>query len=323
MYGIQRNKFKGFIMANRILIVDTEATGLEKEAQATEIGWVECIFDTNNNGELTPTNNAYAMLCKPELPIGYGAMAVTHIYYEDVHDKPPHSQVIPSVIDNTVGYIIGHNIDFDDNIIRNAGVDTSHIKKIDTLAMVRTLYPKADNHQLTTILHMVDYDYAREHSRKAHSAKHDVIFTYRLLRLICLEHNIQDIESLYSFSEQCRVHKYMPFGEHKGEPLDEIDGSYKEYILSKQLEKVEEERDIYLVKALQNSIASDLANNTNLPLVMPITKFKGETLVDMVKDPLARKTLQWIVSDKFSGSELLKRACSATLNNYFSKTSKG
>lgn len=309
-------------MANRILIVDTEATGLEKEAQATEIGWVECAFNTSN-GELTPLNNAYAMLCKPELEIGYGAMAITHIYPEDIQDKQPHTEVIPMVINNTVGYMIGHNIDFDDNIIRNAGVDTSHIKRIDTLAMVRTMFPTADNHQLTTILHMVDYQYAREHSRKAHSAKHDVIFTYRLLNIICKQCNIKDIESLYEFSEKCRIHKYMPFGEYKGQPLDEVDGSYKEYLLNKQLEKTEDEQDAYLIKALQQSIANDLENNTNLPDIMPITKHKGEKLCDMVQKPDTRSTLQWIVSDKFSGSTLLKRACSITLQDYFSKENKG
>ena len=290
---------------SRAIVLDTETTGIDPESEATEIGWCDVFFD--DHGEFKPLDKAYVQRCKPDRQIELGSMIVTHIYPEDLVSEPSHRDVIPKVVDNTCTYVIGHNIDFDVNIIKNAGV-THEPKRICTLAISRFLFPKAENHKLSMILHLLDYDYAREHSHKAHSAKHDVIFCVRILRVICKQQGIRSMEELYEFSERCRIPKYMPFGEHKGLPLSEIDGSYKEYMATKT-------EDPYLKQALEESVRLDIENNTNLPTIMPITKHKGELIASMAKTPAGRGTLAWIHRDDVQVSTLLKMACSKALNS--------
>ena len=73
-------------------VIDFEATDATPEAQATEIGYCGVAF--SDKGILNPLHMPAAMLCKPERPISYGAMAITGICPDDVADKPAHGQVV-------------------------------------------------------------------------------------------------------------------------------------------------------------------------------------------------------------------------------------
>ncbi|MBO6224873.1 MAG: 3'-5' exonuclease, partial [Psychrobacter sp.] len=220
-------------MNNRALVLDVEATGITDDAQATELGWCDVYF--NDLGELQPSTKAFVQRCKPELPISFGSMAMTHIHDDELIDKPSHKKVISQVVNNDVTYVIGHNIDYDMKVIGNAGVNRQ-FKRICTLAIARACYPVDTDHKLLAMLYMLDYEFARQHGKNAHSAKYDVMFCVRILRIMCINNNIRNMEQLYQFSERCRIPAYMYFGKHKGKLIDDVDLSYKRYMLDKGLD---------------------------------------------------------------------------------------
>lgn len=199
--------------------IDFEATDATPEAQATEIGYCGVAF--SDKGILNPLHMPAAMLCKPERPISYGAMAVTGICEEDVADKPDHTKVVSYYMPVVPAYIIGHNIDYDIQVAKNAGVDTSQYKLICTLAIARKLYPDIE-HSLGALLYRFHYNEARNHANQAHSAAADVRFCVILLRGFCAEAGITDMESLYAYSEAARIPEFMPMGKHKGESISEV-----------------------------------------------------------------------------------------------------
>lgn len=200
-------------------VIDFEATDATPEAQATEIGYCGVAF--SDKGILNPLHMPAAMLCKPERPISYGAMAITGICPEDVADKPDHTQVVSYYMPVVPAYIIGHNIDYDIQVAKNAGVDTSQYKMICTLAIARKLYPDIE-HSLGALLYRFHYDEARKYAKLAHSADMDVRFCIILLRGFCIEAGITDMQSLYEYSEAARIPERMPMGKHKGENINEV-----------------------------------------------------------------------------------------------------
>lgn len=200
-------------------VIDFEATDATSEAQATEIGYCGVAF--SDKGVLNPLHHPQSMLCKPERAISYGAMAITGICEEDVADKPPHTQVVSYYMPVVPAYIVGHNVDYDVQVAKNAGVDTSQYKLICTLAIARKLYPDIE-HSLGALLYLFHYNEARNHAKQAHSAAVDVRFCVILLRQFCIVAGITDMQSLYEFSEAARIPEFMPMGKHKGESISEI-----------------------------------------------------------------------------------------------------
>tara|TARA_B100000530_G_scaffold309310_1_gene235040 strand:+ start:49357 stop:50286 length:930 start_codon:yes stop_codon:yes gene_type:complete len=229
------------------MAIDFEATDASPDAQATQIGYCSIAF--SNKGILNPTTDAYAKSCRPDRDISYGAMAVTGICPEDLEAAESHEKVLLDHMPYGAAYIIGHNIDYDLQVARNSGVDTSKYKSICTLAIARHLYPDAD-HKLAALLYRFDYDYARQHAQNAHSAAHDVRFCVRLLRIFCREAGITDMQSLYEFSEMTRIPTVMTFGKEKGKKIKDLAATksgrgYFFYLISEDIS------DPYLLKEFQ------------------------------------------------------------------------
>lgn len=243
-------------MSNRAVVIDVEATGLTDDAQSTEIGWCDVAF--SQDGILQPTTKAFVQRCLPETQVSYGSMAITGIYPEELVGMPSHSEVIPSVLDDSITYLIGHNIDYDVMVTKNSGVDRDY-KLICTLALARAFYPQEPDHKLGTILHMLDYDFAREHYRNAHSAKYDVMFCVRILRIMCANNGITDMEQLYQISEQSRIPVFATFGMHKGKHIaNEVPYAYKTHMLTK------DDLDKYVRIAFEKSVADTDAARAEL-----------------------------------------------------------
>lgn len=238
-------------MNNRAMVLDVESTGISDDAQATELGWCDVHFD--ENGQLQPWGKAFVQRCKPEIPISFGSMAVSHIYEDELINEPSHRDVINHVVNDSVTYVIGHNIDYDMKVIGNAGQNRQY-KRICSLAIAQACYPFDTDHKLLAMSHMLDYDFARKHAKNAHNAKFDVMFCVRILRIMCMNNNITNMEQLYQFSEFCRIPQYMRFGKHKGMAVDDVPLSYKRYLLDKGVE------DPYVKIAFERSIAKNLAD---------------------------------------------------------------
>lgn len=200
------------------IIFDTETTGTA-EPQIIEAAWLRL----DSPSTLNVTEQFEQRYC-PSQRITLGALAVHHIYDEDLADCAPHTDFkLPA----DVQYIIGHNVDYDWKVARQPNV-----KRICTLALSRSLYPDVDSHSQSAMLYLIDRPNARNLLRAAHSALADVQNCRSLLaHLINLCGPVADWEALWQISEQARIPKVMAFGKHKGMAIADIPGDYKAWLL--------------------------------------------------------------------------------------------
>ena len=215
-----------------VIIFDTEATDI-KEPILIEAAWLEVT-------SLTPLTigSQFVQRYNPGKPISLGALATHHILDEELVDCPPASSF---QLPNDVIYLIGHNVDFDWQVLGQPP-----IKRICTLALARKVWPNLDSHSQSALLYHLDRKNAREQLRNAHSALADVGICAKILESICAELKINTVEDLWITSEKARMPTHMPFGKHKGVPLNEVPMDYKSWLLGQS------DIDPYLKKALES-----------------------------------------------------------------------
>ena len=231
-------------------ILDTETTGLV-EPHMTEAAY--SIIDVVD-GQVVVLQEPRSKRFNPLKEISLGSMATSHICDEDVANETPHTDFrLPS----SVEYLVGHNIDFDMQVLKNAGV-THTPKLICTKAMSSYLLPTLESHKLVSLLYHFHREVARTQARDAHAAKADIYFTQLVLSsLIDLAnsqgHEITDVASLYAFSELARIPTHLSFGKHKGEAIADLaataDGAgYLKWLLK------QDTIDPYLAEACQHAL---------------------------------------------------------------------
>ncbi|KAA0911851.1 3'-5' exonuclease [Pusillimonas sp. ANT_WB101] len=200
------------------VIFDTETTGTA-EPQIIEAAWLRLDSPATLN-----VTEQFEQRYRPSQRITLGALAVHHIYDEELVDCPLHTDFkLPS----DVQYIIGHNIDYDWKVAGQPDV-----KRICTLALARRYYPDADSHSQSAMIYLIDRPNARNLLRAAHSALADTQNCRSLLaNLINLAGPVADWEALWQLSEQARIPKVMTFGKHKGMPIADVPADYKAWLL--------------------------------------------------------------------------------------------
>ena len=138
------------------------------------------------------------------------------------------------------------------------GVSQADVRRIDTCALARRLWPECDISSQAALLYFLERATARETLREAHTAAADVMITYRLLAHIVPKlKDVTDFERLWRYSEKARVPIYMPFGKwrpkagEKGTPIADLPLDYLDWILS----KADEDMDEHVVKAARQAVA--------------------------------------------------------------------
>jgi exodeoxyribonuclease X len=215
---------------SKSIIFDTEATGI-KEPVLIEAAWLEL-----ESIEPFTVANPFVQRYNPGKPITLGALATHHIMDEELVDCPLASSF---KLPDDVSYIIGHNVDFDWEVIGKP-----EIKRICTLALARKLWPYLDSLNQSALLYYLERDTAREQLRNAHSALTDVGICAVILDHICQQLGVKTAEDLYAESEKARIPTTMPFGKHKGLLLADLPSDYKLWLLGQG------DIDPYLRKAL-------------------------------------------------------------------------
>ncbi len=219
------------------LLLDTETTGLN-EPEIIEVAGLY-LNTPRDLGTGEPGVQRY----RPGKPIEFGAMATHHILDAELVDCPPSSSFR---FPEGVSYLVGHNIDFDWKVIGSPAV-----KRIDTLAMSRKLWPDGGHSQSALAYRLTNNpQQMREWLRSAHSAGADVK-TCRWL----LGHIVQRIpaaateswEALWEYSEWTRIPDLMPFGKHKGARIADLPADYVAWALTNVTDM-----DPYLRKALED-----------------------------------------------------------------------
>lgn len=213
------------------IIFDTETTG-KNEAVLIEAAWIRL-------DSLSPfsISEKFNQRYNPKKPIELGALATHHILDEELKDCPDYTEFN---LPNAAEYIIGHNVDYDWNIVGNP-----NIKRICTLALSRRLWPELDSHSQSAMLYFVDRHNAREKLKNAHSALADVENCAFILEKIVAKLGVTTIEELWNISEQARIPSHMTFGKHKGVAIADIPRDYKTWLLN------QDNVDVYLRKALE------------------------------------------------------------------------
>ena len=164
-------------------------------------------------------------------------LATHHIYDEELQECPPSSLF---KLPEDTEYIVGHNVDYDWQVAGNPNV-----KRICTLALSRSLYAGLDSYSQSAMIYKISRPLARDMLRNAHSALADVKNCLVLLaNLIQRLDGIESWNDLWLASEKARIPTTMPFGKHKGMPIDQIPEDYKQWLLRQS------DVDPYLIKAL-------------------------------------------------------------------------
>ena len=215
----------------KAIIFDTETTG-KNDPKMIEAAWIKL-------DSLQPfcVSEKFNQRYNPEKPIELGALATHHILDEELKDCP---NPIDFYLPEGTEYIIGHNVDYDWNIIGNP-----NIKRICSLALSRRLWPELDSHSQSAMLYFVDRQNAREKLKNAHSALADVENCAFILEKIIDKLGVTSIDELWAISEQARIPSHMTFGKHKGVAIADIPRDYKTWLLN------QDNVDSYLRKALE------------------------------------------------------------------------
>jgi exodeoxyribonuclease X len=214
------------------LIFDTETTG-KNNPVIIEAAWLKL-------ESISPfkTSDSFNQRYNPEKPIDLGALATHHILDEELIDCPLASSF---KLPEDAEYLIGHNIDYDWNVIGQP-----NIKRICTLALARKAWPQLDSHNQSALLYYLDRTNARAKLKNAHSALADVNICSTILKSLCEVFNISSVENLYEVSEISRTPTHMPFGKYKGTSIINIPKDYKSWLLS------QDNLDAYLRSALSD-----------------------------------------------------------------------
>ena len=219
----------------RIIILDTETTGLIEPIEAIEVAWQEVVFEEQH---VDKTTKCFLQRFKPSKPIEFGALATSHILLSELLDCEPSSSF---KLPEDTEFLIGHNIDYDWKVLGKPNV-----KRICTKAMATYLIKNIDSYSQGALIYCILGDVAKPLLKEAHNVKDDIdncfiLFDY-LLSLI--EEDVSTIELLWEFSERCRIPTVMPFGKHKGELIKEIPSGYKQWLRNQP------DVDEYLLKAI-------------------------------------------------------------------------
>jgi exodeoxyribonuclease X len=218
------------------IILDTETTDVAEGMEVMEVMELAYI------NYLEP-HHPFLKRYKPDKPPKFGACAVHHILPSDVEACDPSANARHDVVPAT--YWIGHNIDFDWRALGSP----SHIKRIDTLAFSRSLWPECDGHTLSAMMYFTHgmNEATRGRVRQAHSALDDVLMCQDLLKVILKVTHITDLETLWEESEEARIPRLWTFGKFKGQRIEDADRGYANWC------RKQPDFDPYVLKALKRA----------------------------------------------------------------------
>lgn len=197
----------------RILVMDSETTGLVHPIYICEIAWCEIDEELDIISE-------YSTLVDPGVPIPCGASAVHGIRDEDVIGAPRAEDV-----DWPEGEIIfiGHNTPYDYPLISPY---MNIVGCIDTLKLARRLMPGPESYALGALSCYCGLP--RQLNHRAHA---DVRDTLGLLDWMMRAFSM-DLQQMYDESNTLKRLDKMPFGKHKGLQMELVPYDYIQWLVN-------------------------------------------------------------------------------------------
>jgi len=241
----------------KLVIFDTETTGLEKEDKIIQVGAIVVELGNPNYIE------KYDELCSSQIDIKIEAMSVHGIRDIDIKNKPSYKDTkFKAMLDNlnsSENYLIAHNLDFDLNMLKKEGFENRY-KLIDTLQCAKHLYQigeeingyKLPNHKLQTFRYMMfNQDEENKEANKygveikAHDAIGDVVILKMFLRKLIFKVKekfkindfIEICDKMVELTKEPAEVKFINFGKHNGKTISEIesiDPSWLDWLFKEQ-----------------------------------------------------------------------------------------
>jgi exodeoxyribonuclease X len=235
-----------------VLFLDTETPGFAKPMRPIESA---TIFAAGDSPMVMVTGDRTVhRWCCPKEVFEYGAMAVHNILPDDVALCPSFN--VHEFRDRHLGgvdYLIGHNIDFDWEVVGKPDV-----KRICSLAVCRYFWPDLDAHKLGAMMYYIfgANNETRSWLTEAHSAGADVENCMNLLVKVAELKGINTWTRMYGISEMGRIPYRMTFGKHgpkdgrKGMIIADMVKNDPGYV--RWMKNNMDDMDPYLRKALDN-----------------------------------------------------------------------
>jgi len=206
----------------RIIIADSETTGLSKDDRVVEWAHVECALQGNRLVE----RSRFESLINPGIPIPEGATNVHGIKDGMVKDAPHLTDVLPKALNIGRGEyveIYGHNFaNYDMNYVDGLIPQSAEVGC--TLKAART-FIAAPKHSL---------DFLREHLKlkktgQAHSALADCLDTLQIIN------HMLEIGTPWDVLQSCMLARptTISFGKHRGKKLEDLPEDYVDWLLNK------------------------------------------------------------------------------------------
>jgi exodeoxyribonuclease X len=202
----------------KILIADTETTGLTGTDEICEVAWLEIDSDLCVVSE-------FQSLVKPTCPINPAASAASHITDAMVSDAPSIEEVLAQFPEDHFAnvFLIAHNEIFDRRFLsKHWQVNGGYC----TLRAAKSIYRDAPNHKLQTLRYYLGLDVDEGY----HRAMADCICTYELLARI-LEDSGMSLPDLLETGDRPVLVEKIGFGKHRGMRLEDLPAGYRKWLL--------------------------------------------------------------------------------------------
>lgn len=291
----------------KFVILDTETTGAQEQDRICQLAFI--VASPQLVG--TDIEEIHEDLCKPPVPISYGAMAVHHITNEMVQKKPPCRDTKSfkrlKELNAANNIMVIQNAPFDLEMLKKEGF-VSKMELIDTLRCLRHLYPELESHSLQFVRYAFGLYRSEAKEAKisgikvdAHDALGDVIVLKTLLDLLLADHSVQELIEL---TKRPITYKSFNFGKYKGEDIVEVakkDPGYLEWMLTDKggEDSLDEDWRQTLEKALK------IAENEAV-WIFPFGKYKGQTIEEIASHDIGY--LRWSLEKMDKLSDGMKRA---------------
>lgn len=214
------------------VLVDTETTGVEDDAEIVEVA-----------AHAIQGETSFETFVRPSRPIPPTASAIHHIVDTDVADVPEREAALGDLAEFLPGecVLVAHNADFDRKRLSPEFADRGWLC---SMRLARHLVPDAPgfgNAALWYYLGGPKIDFAM------HRASADLVVTRFVFEQLLVRYRVfaaeqcagdaqrlaksEQIETLLAFAEKPYLLKTMPFGKHRGQPLEAIDPGYFRWAL--------------------------------------------------------------------------------------------
>lgn len=222
-----------FLMSKRAIYYDTETTGVKADRdRIVELAAYDPV-----------QNRTFCEFINPGIPIPKECTDIHGISDEMVKDAKGFKEIGQAFFDFCQGdvVLIAHNNDaFDKHFLvhesRRSSLIMPNFPFLDTLKWARKYRPDLPRHSLQYLREI----YGIEENR-AHRALDDVIVLHKIFSLMIGDLPIEIVHEL-TYQQSDSSISQMPFGKHRGEPLDKLPKHYVKWLAgSGALDKPENE----------------------------------------------------------------------------------